>query len=60
KDRKAGIYLHKKVGDPVSEGEGLFTVYAEKEDKLEEAVELAEKTESIRVRSREESLVEQV
>ncbi|MFB6265619.1 MAG: AMP phosphorylase [Candidatus Nanohaloarchaea archaeon] len=60
KDKEAGIYLHKKVGDPVSRGEELFTVYSENRSKLDEAVEVAEEVEAVRVRSREESLVEQV
>jgi thymidine phosphorylase len=28
-DKGAGVYIHKKVGDKVSKGEALFTIYAE-------------------------------
>ncbi|UCD03672.1 MAG: AMP phosphorylase [Candidatus Woesearchaeota archaeon] len=41
KDKKAGIYLHKKLGEHVEEGEILFTVYSESKRKLDEAVEYA-------------------
>ncbi|MDY6773565.1 MAG: AMP phosphorylase [Candidatus Nanohaloarchaea archaeon] len=60
KDTKAGIELQAKVGDQVEEGDELLTVYAEKEEKLEEAEELAEETEAVRVRGKEASLVERV
>lgn len=33
----AGIYLHKKLGDTVEEGESLFTIYSECQRKLDEA-----------------------
>jgi AMP phosphorylase len=35
KDKSAGIELHKKVGDIVEPGDPLFTLYAEKEYKLD-------------------------
>ncbi|MFB6265797.1 MAG: AMP phosphorylase, partial [Candidatus Nanohaloarchaea archaeon] len=60
KERKAGIELHMNVGDQVEDGEELFTVYSEKEEKLEEAIEVAEETEAVRVRGKEASLVERV
>ncbi|MCJ7479168.1 MAG: AMP phosphorylase [Candidatus Nanohaloarchaeota archaeon QJJ-7] len=60
KDLKAGIDLHRKVGAEVEEEEELFTVYAEREDKLEEAIELAEDTEAVRLRGKEASFVERV
>lgn len=41
KDKKAGIYLHKKLGETVKEGEVLFTVYSESKRKLDEAVDYA-------------------
>jgi AMP phosphorylase len=40
KDRGAGILLHKKMGDRVSRGEKLFTLYAEKAGKLKDACSL--------------------
>ncbi|AEA46277.1 AMP phosphorylase [Archaeoglobus veneficus] len=41
KDKGAGIMLHKKGGQHVKVGDPLFTIYAEKEWKLDRAVELA-------------------
>ena len=41
KDKGAGIMLHKKGGHHVKAGDVLFTIYAEKEWKLEQAIELA-------------------
>jgi len=38
----AGVVLHAKTGDSVEEGEPLFSIYAEKEDKLDNAVRLLE------------------
>lgn len=60
KDAGAGIRLHKHVGATVEKGDELFTIYAEKRDKLVDAKSAKEKGEPVRVRSREESLVEQV
>lgn len=42
KEKKSGIYLHKKVGDPVEEGDDLFTIYSENEKRLNKAVRKAE------------------
>jgi AMP phosphorylase len=35
KDKGAGMLLHKKLGDPVKKGDILFTIYTEKNNKLE-------------------------
>ncbi len=43
KDKGAGVYIHKKKGDVVKVGDPLFTIYAEKEWKLSNAIELAMK-----------------
>jgi len=40
-DHGAGIYIHKKPGQPVKKGEKLYTVYAEKEWKLTNALKIA-------------------
>jgi AMP phosphorylase len=40
KDKGAGIFLHAKGGCHVKAGEPLFTIYAEKEWKLDQAIEL--------------------
>ncbi len=41
-DKGAGIYLHKKRGELVKAGDELFTIYAEKEWKLSNAIEKVE------------------
>ena len=38
-DLSAGIYLHKKVGDFVEKGEKIATIYTEKENEVEGAIE---------------------
>jgi AMP phosphorylase len=60
RDRRAGIDLYRRVGDEVQEGDRLFTVYAESPAKLADAERLREKSEAVRVRSRDEALVEHV
>ncbi len=42
KYKGAGIYLYKKIGDPVRKGEKLFTVFAEKSTKLQEVEKMLE------------------
>lgn len=59
KDKGAGIVLYKKLGDKVSKGERLFTVYAEKSRKLERVREKTEE-ENIGVGERMEMLVQEV
>mgnify|MGYP000557278551 CR=1 FL=1 len=58
KDHGAGVYFHRRVGDPVDVGDALFTIHAEKAPKLEEAIARAESEEAVRVRSPDEALVE--
>ncbi|WP_255194253.1 AMP phosphorylase [Natronobeatus ordinarius] len=58
KDHRAGLELHRVAGEPVDEGDELYTIYAETPGKLAEAEELAGKLEPIRVRSRADALVE--
>ncbi len=60
KDKRAGLFLHRSVGDQVDEGDDLFTIHAEKADKLDDAVSLEDRVEAIRVRSRDEALVERL
>jgi len=43
-DPGAGLYVEKKVGEKVSAGEVLFTVYAENQMKLKYALDIAKKT----------------
>ncbi len=42
RDKEAGIYLHKHVGDSVKKGEKLFTIYAQSNQKLKYAEEVYE------------------
>lgn len=60
KDRGAGIVLYKKLGDKVSKGEKLFTVYAEKSSKLERVREKIAEDEAIGVGERMEMLIHEV
>lgn len=40
-DKGAGIYLHKKRGQRIEKGEPIYTVYAEREWRLQKAIEQA-------------------
>ncbi len=48
KDKGAGLVLNKKGGNKVDKGETLFTIYAEHEWKLQEALKLAIRLEPVR------------
>ena len=41
KDKGAGVYLHKKRGEVVKEGDKILTIYAEKDWKLDNAIDIA-------------------
>ncbi len=41
KDKGAGVYIHKKRGEVVKVGEPILTIYAEKEWKLDKAIDVA-------------------
>ncbi|EJN60199.1 AMP phosphorylase [Halogranum rubrum] len=60
KDKGAGITLHCRVGDEIHTDDPLFTVHAESKDKLADAERLVDQSETVRVRSRDEALVERV
>jgi AMP phosphorylase len=60
KDAGAGLTLACSVGDDIAVGDDLFTVYAETASKLDDALALADRAEPVRVRSREEAMVERV
>ena len=49
KDHGAGMYLHAVVGDTVSVGDKLYTIYSSSEHKLDDAVLLAEQASPMRV-----------
>jgi AMP phosphorylase len=40
-DKGAGVMIHKKRGEAVQEGQPVLTIYAEKEEKLKEAIKSA-------------------
>jgi AMP phosphorylase len=48
-DKGAGIELYVKVGEKVKEGDPLFTIRAESEARLDQAIVLARRTEPIRI-----------
>lgn len=60
KDKGAGIYLYKKLGDQVKKGEKLFTVYAEKTRKLERVQKILDEEDVIGVGERMEMLIHEV
>ncbi|WP_435334928.1 AMP phosphorylase [Haloarchaeobius sp. TZWWS8] len=60
RDVGAGLYLHRRVDDEVTADDPLFTIYAEQQSKLADAVSLANRTEAVRVRRREDALVERL
>jgi len=57
KDKGAGIYLHKKIGDSVRQGERILTVYAEKAGKLEKAREILQQERVVMVGHRTEMIM---
>ncbi|MBO8174448.1 MAG: AMP phosphorylase [Thermococcus sp.] len=48
-DKGAGLELYVKVGEKVKEGDPLFTIYAESEARLDQAIVYARRTEPIRI-----------
>ncbi len=48
-DKGAGIELYVKVGEKVKEGDPLFTIHAESEARLDQAIVFARRTEPIRI-----------
>ncbi|MEM2897549.1 MAG: DUF2254 family protein, partial [Candidatus Bathyarchaeia archaeon] len=60
KDAGAGILLHKKIGDRVIKNEPLLTIYAEKNAKLQRALDEFEKVPVLRVGDRMDMLIHEV
>jgi len=60
KDKGAGIYIYKKIGDRAEKDEKLFTIYAEKTRKLKQAQEQLEEEEAVSVGERMEMLIHKV
>ncbi len=48
-DKGAGIELHVKVGEKIREGDALFTIHADSEARLEQAIVYARRAEPIRI-----------
>ena len=49
KVHEAGMYLHVEEGDKIKKGQGLFTLYANTERKLDQALAVYEKYQPIRM-----------
>jgi len=60
KDKGAGIMLHKKIGDKVEKEEPIFTIYAERNAKLQRALDELEKIRVMGVGERMEMLIHEV
>jgi AMP phosphorylase len=60
KDPAAGILLHKKLGDVVSKGEPLFTIYAERSTNLQLAMNKLEDLGIMGIGNRMEMLIHEV
>jgi len=60
KDKGAGVLLHKKIGDKVSEAESLATIFAERAGKLERAINIFEDFPAIGVGDRMNMLIHEV
>jgi len=56
----AGIVLYKKVGDVVKKGEKVFTIYAEGESKLEEALRVLKEETIIGIGKKRKMLIEKI
>ncbi len=60
KDKGAGVLLHKKIGEKVSKGDALATIFAERASKLERAIRVFEELPVIGVGGRMEMLIHEV
>ena len=60
KDKGAGVRLHKKIGDVVRENDPLFTIYAERDIKLQRAIDRLEESYILGVGERMEMLIHEV
>ena len=60
KDKGAGIMLHKKISENVAKNEALFTIYAERDLKLQRALDSLEKAPALGVGDRMEMLIHEV
>ncbi|MCD6371287.1 MAG: AMP phosphorylase [Candidatus Aenigmarchaeota archaeon] len=58
KDKGAGVYIWKKVGEKVKKGEKIFTIYAEKERKLENVERYLEEKKVVGIGKKSEMLIQ--
>jgi len=60
KDKGAGVHLHKKIGDAVRENDPLFTIHAERDIKLQRAIDRLKKSYVLGIGERMEMLIHEV
>ncbi|MEM1514627.1 MAG: AMP phosphorylase [Thermoproteota archaeon] len=60
RNKGAGVLLHKKIGDKVSAGEPLATIFAERSSKLERPIKIFEENLVIGVGDRVEMLIREI
>ncbi|MCS7120408.1 MAG: AMP phosphorylase [Nitrososphaerota archaeon] len=60
KDKGAGVYLHKKLGDAVGEDDPLFTIYANSSVKLQRAIDELEGSYVLGVGERRDMLIHEI
>lgn len=60
KDKGAGLLLHKKIMDKVRKGDRLFTIFAEKESKVDRAVKALKDLNVIGIGEKKEMLIHRV
>lgn len=60
RDKKSGVYLHKKIGEDVKKGERILTIYSEKTNKLERARKIYDESACIGIGGRMEMLIHEV
>jgi AMP phosphorylase len=60
KDKGAGVYLYKKIGDRVKTNEPLLTIHAERDLKLQRALDELERSEVLGIGERMDMLIHEV
>jgi AMP phosphorylase len=60
KDKGAGVYLYKKIGDRVKTNEPLLTIHAERDLKLQRALDEIERSEVLGIGERMDMLIHEV
>ena len=60
KDKGAGVRLHKKIGDVVKKNDPLFTIHAERDIKLQRAIDRLEESYVLGIGERMEMLIHEV